>query len=109
MLYVRVSLMRPKPGCEHEVARMMDELVSFYAKQPGFLNAYKLRSADDGGQFGRVTVWQSGELADATAQSAHVLARRSELHLLIEEDSHVEWSFQATEDAEALAGLVARA
>lgn len=108
MLYVRVSLMRPKPGFEREVAEMMDSLVTFYADQPGYLNGYKLRSADDGGLVGRVTVWKSGELADATAQSAHVLAQRSELHALIEADSHAEWSFEAAEASEALAGLVGK-
>ncbi|MHB8376986.1 MAG: antibiotic biosynthesis monooxygenase family protein [Dehalococcoidia bacterium] len=108
MLYVRVSLMRPKPGCEQEVAEMMDSLVTFYATQPGYLNGYKLRSADDGGLVGRVTVWQSGDLANTTAQSTHVLAQRALLQALVDEDSDAEWSFDAAEASEALAGLVGR-
>ncbi|HEY7802798.1 MAG TPA: hypothetical protein VIE40_08995 [Dehalococcoidia bacterium] len=106
MLYIRVSLMTPKADEAPAVARIMDELLGFYATQPGFLSGYKLRSADANQQIGRVTVWRAGEDADATAQHQHVLAQRSELTPLIEEHSHTEWSFDAAEASESLAAMV---
>jgi quinol monooxygenase YgiN len=106
MLYIRVSLMTPKVDEAPAVARIMDELLAFYATQPGFLSGYKLRSADANHQIGRITVWRSGEDADATAQHQHVLAQRSELAPLIESDSHTEWSFEAAEASESLAAIV---
>ena len=107
MLYIRVSLMVPKEGCDREVAETMDDLVAFYDEQPGFVGGYKLRSADGNRYIGRVTVWQSEEAADAAAQTTHVLARRSELQPLIEQESHLERSFDAAEGAQSLAELIA--
>ena len=109
MLYIRVSLMLPKAGCEREVAQIMDDLVTFYARQPGYVHGHKLHSADGNRLMGRVTVWESEEAADTVAQMTHVMARRSELQPLIEADSHVERSFDATDGAESLADLVAAA
>ncbi len=106
MLYIRVSLMSPKEGCDREVAQIMDDLMAIYEQQPGFVHGHKLRSADGSRLIGRVTVWESEQAADAVAQATHVMARRSELQPLIEEDSHIERSFDATEGAQSLAELV---
>ncbi len=59
MLYVRLSTMMPRPGKEDAVAAIMDDLVSYYATQPGFVAGYKLKAADEIGSVGRVTVWES--------------------------------------------------
>lgn len=104
MLYVRISLTTPKPKCEQQVAGLVDDLLSYYAKQPGYVSGFKLRSTADRLQLGRVTIWRSNEDADAAAQSAHVLARRSELLLLIEDE--YDGTFDAAEAAESLAALV---
>jgi hypothetical protein len=106
MAFVRLSLMTPLKGKSEEVAAIMDDLVSFYARQPGWIGGYKLHAADDVGDIGRVTVWTSIEDADAAAQTNHVLSRRSELIPLIEEGSHEERSFHAEVETKMLAGLL---
>jgi quinol monooxygenase YgiN len=107
MLYIRVSLMVPKEGFDGEVAQLMDDLVAFYDEQPGYIRGYKLRSSDGNAFIGRVTVWESEASADAAAQTTHVLSRRAELQPLIEQESHLERSFDAAEGAQSLAELVA--
>jgi quinol monooxygenase YgiN len=108
MLYVRISLMTPHPGHERAVAEIMDDLVSFYAKQPGYVSGYKLAAADGLGDVGRVTIWKSEHDAEAAAQTNHVLSKRSELNELIEEDSHVERSYAAEDESSLLARLIHR-
>ena len=58
------------------------------------------------GDIGRVTVWKSQEDADNTAQTNHVLSRRSDLIPLIEEGSHEERSFFAEEESKLLSLLL---
>lgn len=108
MLYIRISLMKPKRGQEREVASMMDDLVAFYREQDGFVDGFKLMAADEMGDIGRVTVWKSEAAADATAQMEHVLSVRSRLNPLVEEGSHDERSFHAEEAAKPLSELVHR-
>jgi hypothetical protein len=100
--------MHPVPGKAEEVARIMDDLVEFYSKQPGWISGYKLQSADEVGDIGRVTVWKSLEDADAAAQTNHNMSKRSDLIPLIEEGSHEERSFHAEEETKLLTGLLRR-
>ena len=95
MPYIRISLMQAKRGHADDVARIMEHLLAFYRGQPGYIDWYLLRSADDIGDIGRVTIWRTVADADATAQTPHVLSERSELPPLIDEESHVERSFEA--------------
>jgi hypothetical protein len=95
LVYIRLSLMKAKPGREAEVAAITDRLVAFYRGQPGFVSGYALRAADETGDAGRVTVWASMEAADRVAQSNHNLSLRSDLIPLIEDGSDVERSFWA--------------
>ena len=108
MYYIRMSLMRPRAGYEAQVASIMDDLVTHYSKQPGYVLGYKLLAADEDGDVGRVTVWISQQTADAVAQSGHVLSVRSELLPLVEEDSSVERSFLAEDEKGQLAGIIDR-
>jgi quinol monooxygenase YgiN len=101
MPQIRISLMRAKPGHAEDVARIMGELLTSYRTQPGYIDGYLLRSADSAGDIGRVTIWSSEAATDAAAQTAHVLSERSELLPLIEEESHVERSFEAEQPAAA--------
>jgi quinol monooxygenase YgiN len=93
--YVRLSLMVPKRGCAERVSKITDELLDYFSQQPGYVRGYKLTTSDGSGELGRLTVWTSEQEADRVATSEHVLAVRSELMQLIEEDSHVERSFTA--------------
>lgn len=106
MAFVRLSLVTPLPGKAEEVAAIMDDLVSFYAKQPGWIGGYKLHAADEVGDMGRITVWRSIEDADASAQTNHNMSRRAELMPLIEEGSHEERSFHAEVETKMLGGLL---
>lgn len=93
--YVRLSLMVPKHGCAERVSQITDELLDYFSKQPGYVRGYKLTTSDGSGELGRLTVWTSEQEADRVATSEHVLAVRSQLMQLIEEESHVERSFTA--------------
>lgn len=106
MLHVRLSLMTPKPGEAEAVASVMDDLLRFFARQPGFVRGYRLQSADDTRDLGRVTIWQSKEAADAVAQLNHVMSRRAALMALLKDGSDLERSFHA-EDASTLPASIA--
>lgn len=84
MPYVRLSLMKPSPGRGEAVVKMLDELLASFAKQPGFIAGYRLVEPIEDGEVGRITIWESEEMADHAAVSEHVLAVRSQLHLSIE-------------------------
>ena len=102
VVYVRLSLARPRPGHEEQAAKIDDELMRFFASQPGYLHGYRITGGDSiAGRIGRLTLWRSDDDADRAAQTAHVLAVRSELLLLIEEQQHIEdsWVAQAYEPA----------
>lgn len=96
-LYVRLSLSKAKAGSEQEAAKIEDDLMSFFAQQPGYVWGYRILPEEAGGRGGRLTLWQSNQDADRAAQTEHVLAQRSELLLLIEEDTHVEDGWIARE------------
>ena len=95
MPHIRMSLMTPKHGHADDVAQIMEDLLKFYRSQPGFIDGYTLRSADEIGDVGRVTIWRTAADTDAAAQTPHVLSTRSDLLPLIAEDSHIERSFHA--------------
>jgi hypothetical protein len=95
-VYVRLSLVVPNPGQEARVSMILDDLLTFYAAQPGYLEGYSLDPQRPGGELGRLTFWRSEDDAEVTAGNQHVMAQRAELLRLIEGDSHVERSFLAT-------------
>ena len=94
-VYIRASLMMPKPGNEERVSQLMDDMLGFLASQPGYVRGYRILSGDPEGRLGRIAVYKSEHDADHAAQTDHVLAVRSELMQLIEENSHTEVSYTA--------------
>ena len=101
--YVRLSLMKPKPGEEKLVAGLMDNLLEFFTEQHGFERGYALLEGDSQGRVGRITLWESEEQADHAANTQHVLTVRAEIMQRIEEDSHIERSYTALDPALAKA------
>ncbi len=95
--YVRLALMHPRPGQDDRVSEVMDGLLAHFATQAGFVRGYKLTAEphDPQGRVGRLTVWTTEADANSAAISQYVLSARSELMLLVEEDSHVERSYTA--------------
>jgi hypothetical protein len=89
--------MNPKAGNDELVSRIMDDMLRFYRTQDGFVRGYKLTSGDPQGRIGRLSVWNSEHECDVAAQSQHILAIRSELNQMIDEGSHIERSYSATE------------
>ncbi|HTE83693.1 MAG TPA: hypothetical protein VK821_03100 [Dehalococcoidia bacterium] len=94
-VYVRLSLVRPKSGQEEKVSDILNDLVGFYAGQPGYLQGYTLVTTAPGSEVGRLTMWRSERDAETTASTQHVMAQRSELMRLVEGGSHIERSFTA--------------
>jgi hypothetical protein len=97
LVYVRLSLVKAKAGSEAAVTAIEDDLMAFFTKQPGYIHGYQIIGGDSDGRVGRLTLWESDHAADQAAQTAHVLAQRSELLMLIEGDVHVEDSWVARE------------
>ena len=100
-VYVRLSLVRPKTGQESRVSDILNDLVGFYANQPGYLQGYTLVTTAPGSEVGRLTLWRSEHDAEATASAQHVMSQRSELLRLVEGGSHIERSFTAEPHAAA--------
>lgn len=97
LVYVRLSLSKAKAGREDQVAKIEDDLMAFFAQQPGYVHGYQIIGGDSEGRLGRLTLWESDSHADMAAQTAHVLAQRSEMLRLIEGDVHIEDSWSARE------------
>jgi hypothetical protein len=95
--YVRLALMRPRPGQDKRVSEVIDGLLAHFATQPGYVRGYKLTGEPHvpEGQVGRLTVWASEADANHAAIAQYVLSARSELMRLVDEDSHVERSYTA--------------
>lgn len=93
--YVRLSLMRPKPGMRDEVLELHRQLGEWLSEQPGFVRGYIIIEGDPQGRVGHLNVYESEQAADDVAQTQHVLSLRSELMLLVEEDSHAEHFYTA--------------
>jgi quinol monooxygenase YgiN len=91
--FTRLSLMDPRPGMRDRVIEMHAQLLDWLPSQPGYVRGYLVIGGDPQGRVGHIDVWRSEQEADQAAQSAHVLALRAELLLLIDEDSHAEHKY----------------
>jgi hypothetical protein len=93
--YVRLSLVQPKEGADEQISAMQDDLLQFFATQPGYVRGYKLVRKYPDPRIGRISVWQSERDADNAANAQHVLSVRSELLRLIEDEPQIERSYTA--------------
>lgn len=85
MYFVRVSLLVPGEHTAEEISRLQKDLLAFHAAQPGFVDGYYLEAADESGVVGRVTIWEGEEYAHRAASHDHVMAHRSSLLRLAQE------------------------
>ena len=92
MPYVRVSLMRPKPGEDARARELIDTLIAYYRQQPGYLSGMRLEPSDSAGFIGRMGLWASEADANAAAQHEHDLALRAQLGSVVTE--HSEYAFE---------------
>jgi len=95
MCFARVSLLLPTAAHAEEISRIQKDLVSYFAAKEGFVDGYYLEAADESGVVGRITVWESAEHAAHAANDDHVMAQRSTLLLLMEQQV-VAQGFHAT-------------
>ena len=96
MPFVRLSLMTPKPGQTQRASELLDRLIDFYQRRPGFVAAYRLTPDGTGapGRIGRVSIWEHKEDANHTAAEQTDISLQSELKLISEEETHEEHSFE---------------
>jgi quinol monooxygenase YgiN len=80
MQFVRITLTRPRPEVKAEVVQLFEELIRATSKEPGYTAGCVLVSHDQTGQVGRVTIWESQELANQEANREHVMAIHAELN-----------------------------
>ena len=96
MQYTRISLMTPRRDQAHEVTRLLSQIIAFCSQQPGFLGGLIVGGQPGSGRVvGRITLWADRTSADRTAISDHMLALRSRLDALVEEETHQEHALDA--------------
>ncbi|RLT40650.1 MAG: hypothetical protein DWI58_10430 [Chloroflexi bacterium] len=96
MPYVRIAQMISRPGHEAEVEEVLKKLSQYYVQQRGYTTGYHLTPHSEGNmtRHGRVGIWESEMAAQTAAQTEHHMALRGQLLRLIDEDTHLELSFQ---------------
>jgi hypothetical protein len=100
MCFVRVSLLVPNAINVEQVSRIQRELMAYFAALEGFVDGYYLEAADESGVVGRITVWERPENADHAATDNHVMALRSSL-LEMSDEQIVAQGFHASRIAKA--------
>lgn len=94
MSYIRLSLMRPRPGHEETVRHLLDDLVMFHESQPGYLTGYRVEHAEGSARVGRLAIWEHEADAAHAARTDRDMALRSQLNAAIEDGSHEELALQ---------------
>ena len=103
MSFVRVTYVVPREGQVERVREQLKKLSDYYATQPGYIEGYLLNPHPMAKPpaMGRFGVWESDRVAEDAAQAEHGMALRAELLRLIDEDSHLELTFEGDRDAHA--------
>ncbi len=92
MAYVRLSIASARPGQTKNLENIMRKLNDFSLSQPGCQSSVIMKPHDDSNEVARLSIYESEAAAEHVANSDHVLALRSELHLAAE-PNHVERAF----------------
>lgn len=87
--------MKARAGEEARVRDLLDNLVTYYSTQAGYIGGYRLESTAADGTFARIGIWQREEDAEHAAQTDHDLALRSQLNMAVTE--HAEHAYTGTE------------
>lgn len=96
MYYLRLSLARPMEGRGEEARRLEEELLSYLSAQEGFVSGYRLTARNGGREVGRISIWETKEAAERAATTQRVMALRSKL-LAVTEEERVEMAFEAAQ------------
>jgi len=90
--YIRLSVMKPRPGEEQRMEDFMRKLTALVLEQEGCTESYLMKPRDDSGEIVRMAIYADERSAENSANSTPVMALRSEIHLL-SEPGHVERAF----------------
>ena len=103
MSFVRVTYVVPREGQVDRVQEQLKKLSEYYATQPGYIEGYLLmpHPMADPPAMGRFGAWESDRAAEDAAQAEHGMALRAELLRLIQEDSHLELTFNGERDPQS--------
>ena len=98
--FVRITYVVPRDGQGARVMETLKKLSDFYVTQPGYLGGYQLNPLPTSASnaCGRIGIWASMDAAENAAQTEHVMALRAELLRLVDEDTHVEYTFVGDPD-----------
>ena len=101
MSFVRVTYVVPRDGQVERVKETLKKLSDFYATQPGYLEGYLLlpHPGANPPAMGRFGSWENDRAAEDAAQAEHGMALRAELMRLVQEESHMELTFDGERDA----------
>jgi len=84
MAYIRLSVVKPRPGQEARVVEILKALSAATENSPGWQANYVVRPHDESGDIARISVYDDEASAEREAATPTVLALRSELHLVVE-------------------------
>lgn len=90
--YVRLSIATPRRGDEDRLAAIMQQLADTAASHTGCLESYVMRPHDESGEIARLAIYADEHSAVSTAGDEHMLALRSQMHLVCE-PGHIERAF----------------
>jgi len=90
--YIRLSVMKPRPGEAQRMEDFMRKLTALVLEQEGCIESYLMKPDDDSGEIARMAIYVDERSAENSANSTPVMALRSEIHLL-SEPGHVERAF----------------
>ena len=101
--FVRVTYVVPRDGQVDRVHESLKKISDYYAIQPGYVEGYLLLPLPGAVSqaMGRIGVWESARAAEDAAQTEHAMALRSELLRLINEETHLEYTFIGEPDPKA--------
>ena len=80
MACLRLILIKPRPGSENEVQRLMEELDGQLGSCEGLVLSFVTRLETN--RLGRVSLWHSKDAANREAHRDHILSLRSRLRVL---------------------------
>jgi quinol monooxygenase YgiN len=90
--YIRLSIMKPRPGEAQRMEDFMRKLTGLVLEQEGCIESYLMKPHDDSGEIARIAIYTDEQAAENSANSTPVMALRSEIHLL-SEPGHIERAF----------------
>lgn len=93
MAYVRISIVRPLRSQADRAEKLMRDLAASVGTHEGCTQSLFLKADDGTGEMARIAIYTDAHASAATANDAHIMAIRSELHLCVE-PGHIERSFE---------------